>query len=278
MTPSKNATLTKDVTAQKALRLIVMSTSADFDRHFNQLMTSDDPEGPHGARIALRRIRSALSGFSPLIDRDVLAAQKDEARRLFRLIGTLRDADVQAEGLASVQAQTAPQDQLGHIRAELRAAMTTHQAATYTIRLCTLFQTKHWHRKGSKARHWRKAPVRKIAGRALKRSWSDCRAYGRSVSDLSLVKRHAFRKDLKALRYLGEYFGDLWSGKTEEKFLKRLRSLQDHLGILNDIRMIKATSEPDRSAQERLEARTTKALAKAERDCRKLRKTKPFWV
>jgi CHAD domain-containing protein len=278
MTSSKKATRSKDVTAQKALRLIIMTTADDFDGHFNQLMTSDDPEGPHGARITLRRIRSVLSGFSPLIDRRVLSEQKDEARCLFRLIGTLRDADVRAEGLASVQAQNASQDELRHIRADLRAALTTHQATTYAKRLCTLFQGKSWKRKGSKAEHWRKAPVRKIAVRALNRAWSGCSAYGPSIADLSLAKRHALRKELKALRYLSEYFDDLWSGKNKENFLKRLRSLQDQLGTLNDINMIRATSEPDQTAQERLDARTAEALAKSEKDWRKLRKTPEFWI
>lgn len=278
MTLSRKATLSKDVTAQKALRLMIMTTSDDFDLHFNQLMTSDDPEGPHGARIALRRIRSVLSGFSPLIDRRVLSEQKGEARFLFRLIGTLRDADVRAEGLASVQAQNASQDHLRRIRADLRAAMTTHQAQTYATRLCTLFQGRSWKRKGGKAKHWRKAPVRKIAVRALNRALSGCSAYGKSLADLSQAKRHALRKELKALRYLSEYFDDLWSGKNKENFLKRLRSLQDNLGIMNDINMIRDTSEPDQTAQERLDARTAKALAKSDKDWRKLRKTPVFWI
>jgi CHAD domain-containing protein len=277
MTSSRKATLSKDVTGQKALRLIIMTTADDFEEHFNQLMTSDDPEGPHGARIALRRIRSVLSGFSPLIDRGVLSEQKDEARFLFRLIGTLRDADVRAEGLASVQAQNAPQDQLRRIRADLRTAMTTHQAQTYAKRLRTLFQGRSWKHKGSKAKHWLKAPVRKIAVRALTRAWSGCSAYGPSIADLSLSKRHALRKDLKALRYLSEYFVDLWSGKTKEKFSKRLRSLQDQLGTLNDINMIQYTSEPDQTAQERLDARAAEALAKSDKDWRKLHKIPVFW-
>lgn len=278
MTSSNKAEMSKDITAQKALRSIIRTTSDDFDRHCDQLMTSDDPEGPHGARIALRRIRSVLSGFAPLIDRSILAEQKDEARRLFRLIGTLRDADVRAESLASVQAQTASKDQLHRIRADLREAMKAHGAATYAERLCDLFQSKNWRRKGCKAKRWRKAPVRKIAVRALERAWSDCGDYGPSVTDLSQAKRHAFRKDLKALRYLSEYFGDLWSGKIKKDFLKHLRSLQDQLGTLTDIKMIQATSAPDRTAQERLDARTTKALANAERDWHKVRKTPPFWI
>jgi CHAD domain-containing protein len=277
MTSSRKAALSKDVTAQQALRQIIMTTADDFDGHLNQLMTSDDPEGPHGARIALRRIRSVLSGFSALIDTRVLSEQKDEARCLFRLIGTLRDADVRAEGLASVQARNASQDHLNRIRTDLCAAMTKHHAETYAKRLCTLFQGNVWKREGSKAKHRRKAPMRKIAVRALNRAWSGCHAYGLSIADLSLAKRHALRKELKALRYLSEYFADLWSGKTKENFSKRLRSLQDQLGTLNDIYMIQSTSQPDQSAQERLDETTARALAKSDKDWRKLHKTPLFW-
>jgi len=278
MTPLHNTTLSKDNTARQALRLIIVSTSADFDKYFNQLMTSDDPEGPHGARIALRRIRSALSGFSPLIDKEVLAAQKDEARRLFRLIGTLRDADVRAESLGSARAQGSPQDELGRIRVALREAMITQRAATYAKRLCSLFATRHWQRKGRKAKNWRKAPVRKIAVRALNRTWSDCRAYGPSVKELSLPDRHSLRKDLKSLRYLAEYFDNLWRGRTKDRFFRRLKSLQEQLGILNDIAMIKETTEPDRNAIKSLEEKTAKALAKSEKAWRLLRKRSLFWT
>lgn len=197
---------------------------------------------------------------------------------MFRLIGTLRDADVRAESCVSAQAQRSSQDEHRRIRAEMRGALTEQQAATYAERLCNLFQARQWRRKGKEAKYWRKAPVRKIAVRALNRAWSRCHAYGPSIRDLSLADRHALRKDIKVLRYLAEYFDTLWSGKPKLRFLMRLKSLQDALGLLNDIRMINETSEPDRVALEALDEKSVEALASSEKEWRKLRNGPLFWT
>ncbi|MGO4915857.1 CHAD domain-containing protein [Pseudogemmobacter sp. W21_MBD1_M6] len=278
MVLSSGTTLNKDMSASDALCLIVEAASRDFDLHLTKLMTSEDPEGPHGARVALRRLRSALAGFAPLIDKTVLTMLKSDARTLFRHLGTLRDLDVLAQGLAAARAQRVPQTEHAQIRTKVRDSMITCHAETFGARLRRLFQSDDWKRKGNKARHWQKAPVRKIAIRALGHTWSNCTKNGKSVKKMSQTDRHAFRKTLKALRYLTEFFGDLWPGKPREDFLEQLKKLQDSLGTINDIAMICQKSEPTKTERALLDARMHDALKLAKKDWGKLRKHAPFWA
>jgi CHAD domain-containing protein len=274
MTLSTRTAITNRMRARDALCHVVVTVSRDFDRHLQGLMMSADPEFPHGARVALRRLRSSLAGFSPLIDKSVLAGLKHEVRMLSRHIGTLRDADMLAQGLATMS----PQAQHERLRAEVRQALAACDAGAFAARLRTLFQSDDWKRKGAKARRWQKARVRRVAVRALSRAWSACLEKGKSVKKMPPPDRHAFRKKLKTLRYLGEYFGDLWPGSSKDHTMEQLRQLQETLGVLNDIATIHATSEPDQAAQTLLDARMSTALGTAEADWRKLRKRPPFWA
>jgi triphosphatase len=58
------------------------------------VLGSDDPEGPHQLRIGLRRLRTALRAFRPLIDLPATRDLNKHARSLAGIIGELRDADV----------------------------------------------------------------------------------------------------------------------------------------------------------------------------------------
>lgn len=45
------------------------------------------------------------------------------------------------------------------------------------------------------------------------------------------------RKDLKMLRYLSEFFVNLWPKAAHDDFLANLRNLQDDLGAVTDLQM-----------------------------------------
>ena len=123
-------------TTETALREFIASTSSTFDVSLCNVMTSDDPEGPHQARVALRQLRVVLSGFAPLIDKRVLIAQKAEARHLFRLIGRLRDTDVIAEAQTDQSNRATNAAEMARLRTELRALRsdTVNRSRTWSIR------------------------------------------------------------------------------------------------------------------------------------------------
>lgn len=278
-TPARAQTRVKirrDMTSEGALREILATCAADFEAQLARLMATDDPEGPHGTRVALRRLRSALTGFKPLIGRAVLSGLKAEARALFRIIGPLRDADVRAGELEDASADTEA-DLRETLRAEVRQALIVRDAGTFGPRLRQLFRGNDWKRRGRKARRWRRAPVRRIAARALERAWSDCIGHSGRIVDMPVPDRHALRKELKTFRYLTDFFGPLWPGKAASTALDRLKMLQDALGLLNDIATIHVDPTPDPCVQAARERQMAEAFEAAEKNWRKLRKARRWW-
>jgi CHAD domain-containing protein len=67
-----------------------------------RLVTEDDPEAVHDFRVALRRLRSWLEAFRPLLDDTVSGSSERRMRRLSRVAGDARDLQVQCESLRGI--------------------------------------------------------------------------------------------------------------------------------------------------------------------------------
>lgn len=254
-----------------AIPRVLDTCAEDFERHRARLMVSDDPEGPHGARVALRRLRTALWAFGPLLRRRPVGAVAGEARRLFRLLGRLRDADVLAEAEAGGPAAAAMAARAAVLRAEVRAALADGGAEGFAARVAAVDTGRGWCRRGQ--RRVAAGPVETVAAGALDRAWAAVGGHGRRVAKMSVEHRHGFRKDLKSLRYLTDFFGPLWPRKRRERFLARLKRLQDALGRLNDL----AIAEAQLGRSPARDAIAAEAMAEAERDWRRLRRSKRWW-
>ena len=83
-----------------------------------------EPEGVHDLRVALRRLRSALATFRPLVDPDVTEPLRDELRWAAGRLGGARDAEVVAERILSLLdevAGDAPHEVVHRLRARVAA-------------------------------------------------------------------------------------------------------------------------------------------------------------
>jgi len=267
-----------DLTAGQALRRIVADCTLEIDQHLARLMVSDSPEAPHGARVALRQVRSALTGFAPMIDRATLTTIRAEARALFRALGPLRDADVAAAGAVDAPEIAARQAQAATLRETLRERLGAADGLGFSAEVQARFAAKGWRRKGRKARRWRSGRVRPLARRALDRAWARVANHSPDLATISAADRHELRKDLKTLRYLCDFLGPLWPGKGRARFLAQLEPLQDALGTLNDIATADQHPPASAAAQAHTFHRAEVAMTKAETAWRKLRKAGPFWT
>ena len=203
---------TRRDTAKQTLRRLMRDGAADLARHLHGVMTSDDPAGPHKARVTLRRLRVVLAVFKPLIARKLYARQQSTLRATFRLLGTLRDADVLALALNTPELHAAA----ATTRAQVRATLTPPHLHR--------FKGHAWARRHT--RKTRNAPDLRLAAAAFDRVWQALQSGSPDLIHLPPEPRHELRKSLKTLRYLGDAFAP--------DAPDALKALQEDLGTLND--------------------------------------------
>ena len=208
-----------------------------------------DPEGVHEMRVALRRMRSALSDFRKAIPASQVAWLKRETKWLITSLSAARDWDVfLSELLAPVEAARPGDAGL----AELRAAAQTEREKSYArarraIRSsrysALLAGTRRW----LSSKRWRQGrnggqksldePARKLGTRLLAKRHKAVLKLGRDFEKLSADERHQLRMALKKLRYTADFFRSLYRKKREKRYFHAMAQLQDSLGHMNDIVM-----------------------------------------
>lgn len=242
---------------------LINKCAEDFVRKLPRLMLTTDPESAHRTRVALRRLRSVLDGFRPIVDKTSIAPLKDEAKALFRLIGQLRDAEINASALATTPGADIRTRNVDDLRSTVRESLTAQDAQGFAARSMMFLQGRDWRRPGRKANERRKGPVKAMAELALDAAWASCTAYGPDLAALASDRRHSFRKDMKTLRYLCDFFLPLWPKRNVKSFYSTMEALQDELGILTDNAMMRGLVAPDQLVAEVQERQTSAALAKA---------------
>jgi inorganic triphosphatase YgiF len=229
-----------------ALALILQTVTGQILHNWAVVIESDDPEGVHQLRVGLRRLRTALKAFKPIIKNGSLFDMEDRLRDFAHLVGELRDADVQAtdivkpvqehrdwdlsvEPLAELLAKRRIE-----IRTRVRQALQGKDLLKLRLQIALLPalvarpRSPELKRKAS-------LPVRLLAEDALKKMWRKVVKRARQIDRLNIEERHALRKDLKALRYTVEFFSGLFPAKKVKRFTTKLEELQDLFGYMNDV-------------------------------------------
>ena len=209
---------------------------------------AQDPEGLHQLRVALRRLRSALTLFKSVLGKQARTGWNEELRWLLGPLGPARDLDVFAtETLVPVRGARPDDAHLANF-AELVAdsRWQAHQAVRDTLaseRYGDLaFGLACWAAGGG----WRQGvdvellltqrqPVRSFADAILSQRHRQVRKRGKGFAELSPAARHELRIALKKLRYGTEFFSSLYPAKATEPFRRAASRMQDVLGHLNDV-------------------------------------------
>lgn len=226
-----------EATAAQAFRRIVQSCIRQFRLNEAVLLTGPNPEALHQARVALRRLRSALSIFRPMIGADG-EALGEALRWLASELGNVRNLDMLLE-----RAGHGPlHDRIAVARAaayeHAHDVLLSARARAIMLDLAEWAATANWSgSSGGEADG--DQPARGFAVAALDRSHRKVKRKGRRLAHLDDETRHALRKHAKKLRYATEFFAALFGRKREKwgykRFVKALEALQDRLGALNDL-------------------------------------------
>lgn len=264
-----------------------------------------NPEGVHQMRVALRRLRTALSLIRRELGPTALAPIADEAKRLARVLGPARNWDVfTTQTLADIEKADLPAVDIARLRGAaepfraesyvaVRKMLAGPQTNRFFLSFGSVLERRGW-RNGvaSEAMTVLGEPVSSLARRALARSHRKSLKRGRHFKHMAADARHQLRLSLKKLRYTSEFFLPLYShDPAAGKYLKRLSKLQDALGAANDAvttqplldTLRRGASEPELHYstgavigwQRREQIEAAKGLL---RTWRKFEAAKPFWA
>ncbi len=228
--------LVPEMLVTQAFQRIVGECLAQLQGNVAEL--GHDPEYIHQARVAVRRLLSALGLFDVVLP-EAFVGVMQELRWIMGYLGPARDWDVFVTQILPQIAEQLPDNRtLARLQgdaAELRAAR--RQAALETVR--SQRYTKLVLTLGLQLARQAELPAESItlnelATQTLTRQHKRVRRKGRCHATLNTAERHALRIAAKKLRYAAEFFAGLYPHKRTRPYLAALAALQDVLGTLND--------------------------------------------
>jgi triphosphatase len=243
--------LTPDVNWATAFRIIARACLYQVVAN-EPALRRDDHEAVHQMRVGIRRLRTAISLFSDMLDGPQTEAMKSEFKWLAGELGPARELDVFITRVVKTAEQKDGKgSELGAVsqdfrsRRELALAKAAQAVASERFRRLVLdaaawIEIGDWtHNDDEFVASLRQRPVTDAAAQELRRRNKKIRKQGARLAKLDPRQRHKLRIGAKKLRYATEFFAGAFPGKKSErrrrKFAVKLKKLQGALGDLNDI-------------------------------------------
>jgi len=224
----------EDVSARGAFSAALAALAPAIATALHQTLVAAYPEGPHQLRVALRRLRTLIRLYKPLLDADFAGNIVGRARSMGQLVSPLRDADVLVPELLAASGQHDPAVgdalQVWHLalRGQVRLALLEARATGLPLELMRISALELWARAGEKQLD---RPTSVAVEPSLDRLWARIQTSGDRLAGLDDERQHEFRKDLKKLRYSLEFVP---KNSSMKPFVTELKRLQEALGTLND--------------------------------------------
>lgn len=270
-----------------AFRRIVRTNVARARDHLPEI-AGGDPESVHQTRVALRRLRSAVSLFRPSLGKTVSKPLETRLKTMAQALGTARDWDVLLE-------ETLPRVLRARDIAKVRTLLHAAQAAREQARKAARRAVTNRGLTGSLVQLERasnrfedSSPLGDQASDWLDRRWKTLRKRGgKDPTAHGAAALHAARIALKKLRHAVEFTEGLYRTEAHARFLQQLAELQKSMGGLNDLAvaldLLDALRQGgvDPSQADLVEKRIRRAWRDGARAVRKpwrgLVKSEPYW-
>jgi inorganic triphosphatase YgiF len=252
-TRAENPQLRAARSACDALATILRECTHQVECNADGLVADDDPEFVHQMRIGTRRMRACLALLRDLTPASLLGPLAADARWLARSLGPARDLDVLAtETLAEASAALSTIGESEHraawrtflarvarrrveARAAARAAVTSPRFVQLVLAAGALAATPYLGAvPGSRAGLELAKPVADFARPLLKRRHRKLLRRGEHLVEATPEARHATRIASKRVRYVAEFFSDVFAKKRVRAYRNALSKMQDVLGTQND--------------------------------------------
>lgn len=303
--------LKPDMPAAEAFQAVAHACIRHFRLNEPLLIASRSAEPLHQARVAIRRLRSALSLFKPIAGDQKYERFKRGLSDIFHKLGEARDLDVYSahitvakagenHGLPPFALDPGERVQAERERAyqHVISALQSRRFRQFMQNLVAWIEAGPWCTWNEPQRQAaRDQTIKKFAAHVLDRRWRKLKRGGRHLERLSTEERHRIRIDAKKLRYASEFFSSLVTDRKGRKglksFIAALELLQARLGDLNDIQtqheIVAKLARPESAAARVSEAagaaghrnqenkRTAALLRSASKAHRQLLDGEPFW-
>ncbi|MEM7591317.1 MAG: CHAD domain-containing protein [Cyanobacteria bacterium P01_A01_bin.83] len=237
-----------------------------------RVVEDKDPEDLHQMRVGIRRLRSALIGFSVALDLPLVAIEKDIAK-IGRSLGKLRDLDVLLAKLKDEYRPLLPLNEQNILDSSIKSLQRKRRRELKQVRK-TLNSKLYFHFE-QQLKSWLARSTCKPIGRLLifpllpelllpqisqfllHPGWLvgtkiqngiiqypqmlNKEALGQIVSKEDYLL-HELRKSAKKTRYNLELFAPLY-GQTYHDYLGKIEQIQEVLGEIQDIHVLKKKLE-----------------------------------
>ncbi len=229
--------LTAEMACAQALREVIRHGLALVVANADALRGDPASEHVHQARVALRRMRSAIRSFDPYGE-DLPARLGKGLHWLAQTLGAARDWDVVVEQTLPAFLSSAPVDDADQRRLQ-RAAR--REQARATKQAVAAVSSRRYARLVLRLASWSMgeaaaatssvgATAASLLEQAADRLFKDARSF----SHLGQAKRHRVRIHAKRLRYALDLLAPSLPGRGAADYIEALAALQDTLGELND--------------------------------------------
>ena len=225
-----------DLPASEAFKQMALACLEQFQRNEPHCLNPDDPEYVHQARIALRRLRSALYFYRPALPKGFSRTWKAPWRDLSRALGNVRNYDICLNELLPLVEADFPAHRT--LQALRQHWLSGQKAARSTLALY-LENPAH-------ARHvvdfmsalfnlpTSELTIRHLSERGIEQQQMAIDEKMQTPLE-SAEARHELRLHLKRLRYSLEGLSPLFGTQSLNAFYKALTPMLDRLGHLNDL-------------------------------------------
>ena len=267
-----------DMDVAEAFSVIAQSCIRHFRLNESIVLKKRDPEALHQVRVAMRRLRAAFSVLRPAIRDRQFVHLRDELRWFTCQLGGARDLDVYLERKGfSREVRKALKEERKLAYDRVVGALESKRLRILMVELIAWLALGQWRRNEKAERLLPDYAVRRIG-----RLWRKVASHG----ELELMhgeERHQLRIEVKKLRYALEFVEPLHSGvgRRQRRFSKAVETLQETLGVLNDLVTARsiATMVGDTRELSRLNSPELhrKCLRQAQECLDQLRKIGPYW-
>jgi CHAD domain-containing protein len=231
--------------------------------HEAEVLKDKDAEELHQMRVGMRRLRSAVTGFAPVLDLPK-QAQEHKIGKVGRILGTLRDLDVMLDSLQNQYYPNLPAEEQEVLDQVLLTLLKQRRRALKGVR--AVLEHKSYQLLKRSIEDWLEEPqFRAISNLPIAEVLPDlllpqvsefflhpawllgteyldgkvkvCDDLNAEAVEEKLAAEgtilHDLRKQAKRVRYLMNLFGEFY-GETYEVYVEDVKAIQECLGDIQD--------------------------------------------